>query len=46
MTGKQRSKEYRERQKKLGRIKRDYFLTDGENKKLRKNLVELRKSNE
>ena len=43
MTGKERAKQYRERQKKLGRIRRDYFLTDSENKKLRKNLVELRK---
>lgn len=40
-----RVKRYRLRQKELGRLKREMYLTDDEFKSLKGNLSELRKSN-
>lgn len=43
-TGKERVKQYRLRQKELGRLKREMYLTDAEHKQLKAKLAELRKS--
>ncbi len=39
-----RVKQYRLRQKKLGRLKREMYLTDSEFEQLKAKLAELRKS--
>ena len=39
-----RVKQYRLRQKDLGRLKRELYLTDGELEQLKAKLAELRKS--
>jgi len=44
MDSKERVKQYRLRQKELGRLKREMYLTDSEFKKLKAKLAELRKS--
>jgi len=41
---KERVKQYRLRQKELGRLKREMYLTDSEFKQLKVKLAELRKS--
>tara|TARA_R100000544_G_C2195149_1_gene43765 strand:+ start:528 stop:662 length:135 start_codon:yes stop_codon:yes gene_type:complete len=41
---KERVKQYRLRQKELGRLKREMYLTDDEHKQLKAKLAELRKS--
>jgi uncharacterized protein HemY len=41
---KERVKQYRLRQKELGRLKREMYLTDDEYKQLKAKLAELRKS--
>ena len=41
---KERVKQYRLRQKELGRLKRELYLTDSELEQLKIKLVELRKS--
>ena len=41
---KDRVKQYRLRQKELGRLKRDMYLTDAEFEQLKDRLAELRKS--
>ena len=41
---KERVKQYRLRQKELGRLKRELYLTDSEIKAIKIKLVELRKS--
>jgi hypothetical protein len=40
---KERVKQYRLRQKELGRLKREMYLTDDEHKQLKAKLSELRK---
>jgi len=41
---KERVKQYRLRQKELGRLKREMYLTDSELEQLKAKLAELRKS--
>ena len=41
---KERIKQYRLRQKELGRLKREMYLTDSEYEQLKAKLTELRKS--
>jgi len=41
---KERVKQYRLRQKELGRLKRELYLTDNELEQLKAKLAELRKS--
>ena len=41
---KERVKQYRLRQKELGRLKRELYLTDSELEQLKAKLAELRKS--
>ncbi len=43
-SSKERVKQYRLRQKELGQLKREMYLTDGEYKQLKAKLAELRKS--
>ena len=43
-SSKERVKQYRLRQKELGRLKREMYLTDDEHKQLKAKLAELRKS--
>ena len=41
---KERVKQYRLRQKELGRLKREFYLTNAEFEQLKSKLAELRKS--